>query len=66
MVAASTGICTCGGRFLSRWSKDLLGRVTSTVMRDGRRFTVEVSSDGAGLVSHGGSGLLATVADQVV
>jgi hypothetical protein len=35
------------------------------VMRDGRRFTVEVSSDGAGLVSHAGSGLLAAVADRV-
>jgi len=34
-------------------------------MRDGRRFTVEVSSDGAGLVSHAGSGLLAAVADRV-
>ena len=35
------------------------------VMRDGRRFTVEVTADGAGLVSHAGSGLLAAVADRV-
>jgi hypothetical protein len=34
------------------------------VMRDGRRFTVEVSSDGAGLVSHAGSALLVQVADE--
>ena len=32
-------------------------------MRDGRRITVEVSADGAGLVSHAGSALLAEVAD---
>jgi hypothetical protein len=35
------------------------------VMRDGRRFTVDVASDGAGLVSHAGAGLLAEVADRV-
>jgi hypothetical protein len=35
------------------------------VMRDGRPVTVEVSADGAGLVSHGGTGLLAQVADKV-
>ncbi len=35
------------------------------VMRDGRRFTVEVTADGAGLVSHAGSGLLAGVGDRV-
>jgi hypothetical protein len=35
------------------------------VMRDGRRFTVEVSADGAGLVSHAGSALLAQVADKI-
>jgi Transposase DDE domain group 1 len=34
------------------------------VMRDGRRFTVEVSADGEGLVSHAGSALLAQVADK--
>jgi hypothetical protein len=33
------------------------------VMRDGRRVTVEVSADGAGLVSHAGSALLAQAAD---
>jgi len=35
------------------------------VMRDGRRFTVEVRSDGEGLVSHAGSALLAGAADKV-
>jgi len=35
------------------------------VMRDGRPVTVEVTSDGAGLVSHAGSILLAQVADKV-
>jgi hypothetical protein len=34
------------------------------VMRDGRRFTVEVRSDGEGLVSHAGSALLAGAADK--
>src|SRR3954447_4709995 len=33
-------------------------------MRDGRRFTVEVGSDGAGLVSHAGSALLVGVAEK--
>jgi Transposase DDE domain group 1 len=35
------------------------------VMRDGRRVTVEVTADGAGLVSHAGSALLAQVADKL-
>ena len=35
------------------------------VMRDGRPVTVEVTSDGAGLVSHVGSALVAQVADKV-
>jgi Transposase DDE domain group 1 len=35
------------------------------VMRNGRPVTVEVTSDGAGLVSHAGSALLAQVADRV-
>lgn len=35
------------------------------VTRDGRRFTVEVTADGVGLVSHAGSGLLAGLADRV-
>lgn len=35
------------------------------VMRDGRPVTVEVTSDGAGLVSHAGSALLARVADKL-
>ncbi len=34
------------------------------VMRDGRHFTVRVPSDGAGLVSHAGSALLAGVAEK--
>src|SRR3954462_6825005 len=34
-------------------------------MRDGRPVTVEVSADGAGLVSHAGSALLAQMADQL-
>jgi hypothetical protein len=34
-------------------------------MRDGRRITVDVTSDGAGLVSHAGSALLAQVADRL-
>jgi Transposase DDE domain group 1 len=35
------------------------------VQRDGRRFTVEVASDGEGLVSHAGAGLLAEAADRL-
>jgi Transposase DDE domain group 1 len=35
------------------------------VMRDGRPVTVEVTSDGAGLVSHAGTALLAQVADKL-
>jgi hypothetical protein len=35
------------------------------VMRDGRPVTVEVTADGAGLVSHAGSALLARVADRL-
>ena len=35
------------------------------VMRDGRSVTVEVTADGAGLVSHAGSALLGQVADKV-
>src|SRR5450755_4399574 len=34
-------------------------------MRDGRSVTVEVTSDGAGLVSHAGSVLFAQVADKL-
>jgi hypothetical protein len=34
-------------------------------MRDGRRFTVEVRWDGAGIVTHAGSALLAGAADRV-
>jgi hypothetical protein len=34
-------------------------------MRDGRRVTVEVTADGAGLVSHAGSALLAQAADRL-
>ena len=35
------------------------------VMRDGRPVTVEVTSDGAGLVSHAGTALVAQVAEKV-
>ena len=35
------------------------------VMRDGRPVTVEVTADGAGLVSHAGSALLAQAADKL-
>jgi len=35
------------------------------VMRDGRPVTVEVTSDGAGLVSHAGTALVAQIADTV-
>lgn len=35
------------------------------VQRDGRNFTVEVTSDGAGLVSHAGSFLLAQCAEKL-
>lgn len=34
------------------------------VQRDGRNFTVDVTADGEGLVSHAGSALLAEVADK--
>src|SRR4051795_5786698 len=34
-------------------------------MRDGRPVTVDVTADGAGLVSHSGSALLAQVADKL-
>ena len=34
------------------------------VQRDGRSFTVDVSADGEGLVSHAGAALLARVADK--
>ncbi|MCA1699373.1 MAG: transposase, partial [Actinobacteria bacterium] len=34
------------------------------MQRDGRPFTVEVTADGEGLVSHAGSALLAQVADK--
>jgi hypothetical protein len=41
-----------------------LRRITLRVQRDGRSFTVEVTADGEGLVSHAGSALLAQVADR--
>src|ERR1019366_8090892 len=40
-------------------------RFTLKWMRDGRPVTVEVTSDGAGLVSHAGTALVAQVADKV-
>ena len=42
-----------------------LWRFTLKVMRDGRSVTVEVSADGAGLVSHAGTVLVAQVAEMV-
>jgi Transposase DDE domain group 1 len=42
-----------------------LGRITLRVQRDGRSFTVEVTPDGEGLVSHAGAALLAEVADRL-
>jgi Transposase DDE domain group 1 len=39
--------------------------VTLKVMRDGRPVTVDVTSDGAGLVSHAGSALIGHVADKL-
>jgi hypothetical protein len=42
-----------------------LGGFTVKVMRDGRSVTVEVTSDGAGLVSHAGTALVVQVADKV-
>src|SRR5918992_3276274 len=39
--------------------------ITLKVMRDGRPVTVEVTADGAGLVSHAGTALLAQVADRL-
>src|SRR5688572_5001903 len=42
-----------------------LGRITLKVQRDGRHFTVDVASDGDGLVSHAGAALLAEAADRL-
>jgi hypothetical protein len=42
-----------------------LGRITLRVQRDGRSFTVEVTPDGDGLVSHAGAALLAEAADRL-
>jgi hypothetical protein len=42
-----------------------LWRFTLKVMRDGRCVTVEVTADGAGLVSHAGTALLGQVADRL-
>jgi hypothetical protein len=47
-----------------RSTKSCLGRITLKVTHDRRRITVEVTSDGEGLVSHAGSALLAQVADK--
>jgi hypothetical protein len=43
----------------------MLGRITLRVLRDGRRFTVDVVPDGDGLVSHAGAALLAEAADRL-
>ena len=42
-----------------------LGRITLRVQRDGRSFTVEVTPDGEGVVSHAGAALLAEAADRL-
>ena len=42
-----------------------LGRITLRVQRDGRSFTVEVTPDGEGLVSHAGAALLREAADRL-
>jgi hypothetical protein len=45
--------------------KTRFGRITLKVLRDGRRFTVDVVADGDGLVSHAGAALLAETADRL-
>ena len=42
-----------------------LGRITLKVQRDGRSFTVDVTADGEGLVSHAGAALLGEAADRL-
>ena len=54
----------CGDSSGYRGLKIELGRITLKVTRDGRSFTVDVASDGAGLVSHAGTALLAQVAEK--
>jgi hypothetical protein len=49
----------------SRGLETELGKITLKVQRDGRRFTVEVTADGEGLVSHAGVALLGEAADQL-
>src|SRR6185295_9712264 len=39
-------------------------RITLKVQHDGRSFTVEVTADGEGLVSHAGTALLSQIADK--
>jgi predicted lysophospholipase L1 biosynthesis ABC-type transport system permease subunit len=48
-----------------RRPQDLLGRFTLKVQRDGRNFTVDVTADGEGVISHAGAALLCEVADRV-
>jgi hypothetical protein len=43
----------------------MLGRITLRVQRDGRSFTVEVTPDGEGVVSHAGAALLGEAADRL-
>src|SRR6476659_9556913 len=52
------GFCGCQS------SQKPTRRITLKVQRDGRSFTVDVTADGEGLVSHAGSALLAGVADK--
>src|SRR3954453_13308882 len=48
-----------------RRPEDRLGMITLQVTHDGRQVTVEVTSDGHGLVSHAGTALLAECADRL-
>ena len=52
------------GFFGCRRSKIELRRFTLKVQRNGREFTVDVTADGEGLVSHAGTALLSQVADR--
>ena len=72
-LALTTSAPDGRGRGNVRWFGDSWGvqvlnpelwRFTLKVMRDGRPVTVEVTPDGAGLVSHAGSALLAQVGGQ--
>jgi len=49
----TVALSACAGTSSSgRGSKTWLGRITLNVLREGRSFTVEITADGAWLVSH--------------